>query len=99
MTEPIDFLEALLFASDTPVELTTIREVLELHSPDAARDLVDTLGARLRTGERALVIMEVGGCFGRVTRPEVAPWLVKLARAPRRQRLSRPALETLPIIA
>src|SRR4029453_17187551 len=95
MTEPIDVLEALLFASDTPVELTTIREVLELHSPDAARDLVDTLGARLRTEERALQVIEVGGGFRLVTRPEVAPWLVKLARARTRQRLSAPALASL----
>jgi segregation and condensation protein B len=41
----------------------------------------------------------VGGGFRLVTRPEVAPWLVKLARARTRQRLSRPALETLAIIA
>jgi segregation and condensation protein B len=99
MTEPIDILEALLFASDTPVELVTVREVLELASPDAARDLVDALGARLRAEARALQLIEVGGGFRLVTRPEVAPWLVKLARARTRQRLSRPALETLAIIA
>ena len=99
MTEPIDILEALLFASDTPVELVTVREVLELPSPDAARDLVDALGARLRADGRALQLIEVGGGFRLVTRPEVAPWLVKLARARTRQRLSRPALETLAIIA
>ncbi len=99
MTEPIDILEALLFASDTPVEIVTVREVLELASPDAARDLVDALGARLRAEGRALQIIEVGGGFRLVTRPEVAPWLVKLARARTRQRLSRPALETLAIIA
>ena len=99
MIEPIDILEALLFASDTPVEIVTVREVLELESPDAARDLVDALGARLRAEERALQIIEVGGGFRLVTRPEVAPWLVKLARARTRQRLSRPALETLAIIA
>jgi segregation and condensation protein B len=99
MIEPIDVLEALLFASDTPVELATIREVLELDSPGAARDLVDALAARLRDGERALQVIEVGGGFRMVTRPEVAPWLVKLARARTRQRLSRPALETLAIIA
>jgi segregation and condensation protein B len=34
-----------------------------------------------------------------VTRPELAPWLVRLARARTRVRLSRPALETLAIIA
>ncbi|HEU5188858.1 MAG TPA: SMC-Scp complex subunit ScpB [Methylomirabilota bacterium] len=99
MTEPIDVLEALLFASDTPVEITTIREVLELDSPDTARDLVDALGTRLRAEGRALQVIEVGGGFRLVTRPEVAPWLVKLARARTRQRLSRPALETLAIIA
>lgn len=99
MTEPIDILEALLFASDTPVEITTIREVLELDSPDSARDLVDALAARFVTEARALQIIEVGGGFRLVTRPEVAPWLVKLARARTRQRLSRPALETLAIIA
>ena len=43
--------------------------------------------------------MEVGGGFRLVTRPEVAPWLVRLARARTRSRLSRPALETLAIIA
>lgn len=99
MTEPIDILEALLFASDTPVELVTVRDVLELPSPDAARDLVEALGARLRAEGRALQLIEVGGGFRLVTRPEVAPWLVKLARARTRQRLSRPALETLAIIA
>jgi len=41
----------------------------------------------------------VGGGFRLVTRPEVAPWLVKLARARTRQRLSHPSLETLAIIA
>jgi len=99
MTEPIDVLEALLFASDMPVEITTIREVLELDSPDTARDLVDALSTRLQVEGRALQVVEVGGGFRLVTRPEVAPWLVKLARARTRQRLSRPALETLAIIA
>src|SRR5216117_3078957 len=34
-----------------------------------------------------------------VTRPEVQPWLVRLTRARTKQRLSRPALETLAIVA
>src|SRR5262249_26462556 len=37
--------------------------------------------------------------FRLVTRPEVAPWLVKLQRSKTKSRLSRPALETLAIIA
>ena len=75
MTEPIDVLEALLFASDAPVEAERIREVLELHSAAAARELVGRLRGRLDGEGRALQVLEVGGGFRLVTRPEVAPWL------------------------
>src|SRR4026209_120407 len=42
--------------------------------------------------------MEVVVGFRLVPRPDVAPWLVKLARSRTRSRLSRPSLETLAII-
>ena len=99
MTEPIDIVEALLFASETPVELDRIREVLELGSAEEARALVTRVKARLDAEERALMIIEVGGGYRLVTRAEVAPWLVRLARSRTRSRLSRSALETLAIIA
>jgi segregation and condensation protein B len=98
MPEPIDVVEALLFASDTPVEAERIQEVLDLESAAAAREIVEGLRVRLDAEGRALQVMEVGGGFRLVTRPEVAPWLVKLARSRTRSRLSRPALETLAII-
>ncbi len=99
MTEPGDVLEALLFASDAPIEAERIQEVLELGSAAAARELVDGLRHRLDEEGRALQVIEAGGGFRLVTRPEMAPWLVKLARSKTRSRLSRPALETLAIIA
>jgi segregation and condensation protein B len=98
MPEPIDVVEALLFASDTPVEAERIQEVLDLESAAAARELVESLRGRLDTEGRGLQVMEVGGGYRLVTRPEVAPWLVKLARSRTRSRLSRPSLETLAII-
>ena len=81
MPEPIDVVEALLFASDTPVEADRIAEVLDLESPAVAREIVEGLRARLEAEGRALQVMEVGGGFRLVTRPDVAPWLVKLARS------------------
>jgi segregation and condensation protein B len=99
MTEPIDVVEALLFASEAPVEAERIQEVLELRSVSEARDLVRVLRERLDGQGRALQIIEVGGGYRLVTRPEVAPWLVKLARSRTRSRLSRSSLETLAIIA
>ena len=96
---PIDVVEGLLFASDTPLEPAQIRDVLELGSVDEARALVAELSARYASAPRGLVITEVAGGYRMVTRPELAPWLVRLARARTRVRLSRPALETLAIVA
>jgi len=91
--------EAMLFASDVPLEAERIREVLDLENAAAARGLVEELIARYEGEPRGLAIVEVGGGYRMVTRPELAPWLVRLARARTRVRLSRPALETLAIIA
>jgi segregation and condensation protein B len=99
MPQPIDVVEALLFASDSPVEAERIQEVLDLGSQAEARALVADLKARYEAEERGLQIVEVGGGFRMVTRPEVAPWLVRLAKSRTRSRLSRSALETLAIVA
>jgi segregation and condensation protein B len=99
LPSPIDIVEALLFASDAPLEADRIREVLDLPDAATARALVHELTDRCEADGRILAIVEVGGGYRMVTRPEVAPWLVRLARARTRVRLSRPALETLAIIA
>jgi len=99
LPNPIDVVEALLFASDVPLEPERIREVLDLENGAAARELVAELMARYEAEPRGLSIVEVGGGYRMVTRPELAPWLVRLARARSRVRLSRPALESLAIIA
>ena len=99
MPQPIDVVEALLFASDTPVEAERIQEVLDLPSDAAARALVVDLKARYEAEDRGLQVVEVGGGFRMVTRPEIAPWLVRLAKSRTRSRLSRSALETLAIVA
>ncbi len=99
MPSNVDVVEALLFASDAPLEAERIREVLDLEKPDDARALVRDLIARYEADARTLQIVEVAGGFRMVTRPEVAPWLVRLARARTRVRMSRPALETLAIVA
>lgn len=99
MPSPVDVVEALLFASDAPLEAERIREVLELADVADARALVDELRARYDGQARSLQITEVGGGYRMVTRPELAPWLLRLARARTRVRLSRPAVETLAIVA
>jgi len=83
---PTDVVEALLFASDTPLEAERIREVLDLADVHEARRLVDELRARYEASTQGLQVVEVGGGYRMITRPEVAPWLVRLARARARSR-------------
>src|SRR5438132_12712791 len=99
MPEPIDVVEALLFASDTPLEADRIREVLDLADAGEARALIDALRERYAAADGALTVVEVAGGFRMVTRPEIAPWLLRLAKTRTKARLSRPALETLAIVA
>jgi len=99
MPQPSDVVEALLFASDAPLEAERIREVLDLADVGEARALVDALRERYETAGCALTIVEVGGGFRMVTRPDMAPWLLRLAKTRTKARLSRPALETLAIVA
>jgi segregation and condensation protein B len=99
MPDPIDIVEGLLFASDAPLEAERIREVLDLASVDEARALVAALRERYEGEARVLQIAEVAGGYRMVTRAELAPWLVRLARTRTRVRLSRAALEALAIVA
>jgi segregation and condensation protein B len=91
-------LEALLFASDAPLELARIAEVLEL-APDEARAAVEALREASEVSGRGLAVVEVAGGYRLVTRPELAPVLLRLQRLRLKSRLSRAALETLAIVA
>jgi segregation and condensation protein B len=96
--ETLAALEALLFASDAPLELARITEVLEL-PPDEARAALAELSAACDAPGRGLAVVEVAGGYRLVTRPELAPVLVRLQRLRLKSRLSRAAVETLAIIA
>jgi segregation and condensation protein B len=91
-------LEALLFASDAPLPLERVSEVLEI-APTDARAVVDALRAACEQPGRGLAVAEVGGGIRLVTRPEHAPVLLSLQRLRLKSRLSRAAVETLTIVA
>src|SRR5438093_13377367 len=88
---PTDVVEALLFASDTPLEAERISEVLDLGDVGEARRLIDELRARYEASSQGLQIVEVGGGYRIVNHPEVAPGPVRLAMRRTLPLLSRPA--------
>jgi segregation and condensation protein B len=96
--ERVGQLEALLFASDTPMPIERIAEVLEVDAA-GARAAVDALRGACEVPARGLAVVEVGGGVRLVTRPEHAPVLLSLQRLRLKSRLSRAAVETLAIVA
>ena len=96
--ETVAALEALLFASDVPLELERVAEVLEF-GLDEARAAVSALRAACDAPGRGVAVVDVAGGVRLVTRPELAPVLLGLQRLRLKSRLSRAALETLAIIA
>jgi segregation and condensation protein B len=96
--ELVGQLEAILFASDAPLPVERLAEVLEI-DPFQARAVVDALRLACDEAARGLAVVEVGGGVRLVTRPEHAPVLMSLQRLRLKSRLSRAAVETLTIVA
>ena len=91
--------EALLFASDSPVGLSTLVEVLEGSGPEETVALLQELERDLRDSDRGVVLVEIAGGYQLLSRRECAPWIDRMLRSRRKVRLSRAGLETLAIIA
>ncbi|MBJ7610213.1 MAG: SMC-Scp complex subunit ScpB [Candidatus Dormibacteraeota bacterium] len=97
--EPEDLavvLEAVCFSLNRPVTLAEVASILG-RTQGAVSAAVEALAGQLRG--RGLMVQTHGDQFQLVTRPETA-WAVQRALQPERPtRLSRPALETLAIVA
>lgn len=97
MTDLKKLLEALIFASDTPLSLERLSALLEQPRAEL-RTYVDELLGEYRPGQRGFYLAEVAGGYQFRTDAALSPWLRKLSRE-RPFRFSQAALETLAIIA
>jgi len=91
--------EALLFASDSPVPLSAIVEVLDGPGPGEVMELLRDLGREYEETERGVTLGEIAGGYQILSRKECALWIDRMLRSRRKVRLSRAGLETLAIVA
>ena len=91
-------IEALLFSSDQPLPLSLITESLE-SEPQRASEALRALGESYASRDAGVELREIAGGWMLVTTQAQAEWVGRMLRGKRRMRLSRPALETLAIIA
>ncbi|NIM19771.1 MAG: SMC-Scp complex subunit ScpB [Candidatus Latescibacteria bacterium] len=89
---------ALLFASDEPLEIKRIAQLIETPRP-AVKDSIDRLAERLNTEEFSIMLEKVALGYQLSTRPEFSKFIARLYSGKRKQRLSKAGLETLAIIA
>jgi segregation and condensation protein B len=92
-------IEALLFVAEKPLTITQIKEVLEEQDSRAIKAQIESLRNDYKDTARSFNISEVAGGYRITTNPEYALWLKKLYRRARAEKLSRPSLETLAIVA
>lgn len=90
-------LEALLFGADGPLRCERLAEVLDVER-SAVFAALRALAAEYDAQGRGFYLEEVAGAYQLRTRPEYADYLRRLGRT-RVFKFSRPALETLAIIA
>ena len=93
-------IEALLFVSDKPVQVETLREVIGEKAIGAKEieELISALNTEYSSQGRAFSLREIAGGYQMVTDPIFSKWIAELYRRPS-EKLRGPALETLAIIA
>jgi segregation and condensation protein B len=92
-------IEALLFATDKPLTIEQARNALDNLAPDEVRKAIEELKSEYEKSGRGMRIVEIAGGFQMITAPDFAGFLKKLYKGRRVERLSKPALETLAIVA
>ncbi len=99
MPSPKQIIESLLFASDAPIGLVTLVEVMAGPDKDEIRALLDEMAVEFDESRRGVALVEIAGGYQLLSRKECSPWIEKMLRSRRKVRLSRAGLETLAIVA
>jgi len=92
-------IEALLFATDSPMTLARLKKLFPGTESADLRQAITDLGQEYEAGEHAFSIVEFGGGWQISTRPEFSPIVEKMLKGRRFTRLSKAGLEVLAIIA
>ncbi len=91
-------IEALLFVNEKPVSVEPIRRTLSNLDSVKIKAIIEQLKTEYSNSKRGMRIIEVAGGFQMVATPESSVFLKKFYQKPS-EKLSRPTLETMAIIA
>ena len=92
-------LEALLFATDSPLTIARLKKIFPERENAEIRAAVSELEQDYTAAGQAFTVVEFGGGWQIATRPEYAPLVDNLLKSRSFTRLSKAGLEVLAIIA
>ncbi len=96
---PLDVLEALLLSTQHPLTAARLAELLKLPGTKPIRPAVMQLNEQYAAGGRSFRVEQVAGGYQILTLPQFGEVLKKLHQKEADAKLTKPALETLSIIA
>ena len=104
MDIPIDshirgIIEALLFISEKPVMLEQFKEVVDGVNAREIRECILLLKEEYDSRKSGMSIVEIAGGYQMLSNPDYALYVKKFYRTRHKDKLSKPSLETLAIIA
>ncbi|MFA6355501.1 MAG: SMC-Scp complex subunit ScpB [Candidatus Omnitrophota bacterium] len=99
LSEAKKIIEALLFTSEKPITIEQMKEVLEEVDAKDIKTALAELQKEYETLGRSFKVYELAGGYQMVTMPEFADYLKKFYRVKSKDKLTKPALETLAIVA
>ena len=91
--------EAVLFASDDPVSIARLHDLLPEAKPAEIKEAVSALRAEYEAQGRAYAVEEIAEGVQVLTRPAHADIIARLRRSKAEKKLSGAALEVLAIVA
>jgi segregation and condensation protein B len=92
-------IEALLLITGSPLSLERLKGIFEEEPKERIEEQLQALKADYEARGAGIMLAEVANGWQLATRPEYAAWVRKFKTVKVSTRLSRPALETLAIIA
>jgi segregation and condensation protein B len=93
-----NIIESLLFVADEPLTIDRLKKIISGAESRELRQALEELEADYETRQGGFFLKQVAGGYQIRTRPEYMEWIKRLLQ-PKPLRLSKPALETLAIIA
>lgn len=92
-------IEALLFVSSNPLSLDRLKSIFEEAPPEQIEAQIQALRHEHDDRGAGIMLAEVAGGYQLATRPENVLWIRKFKSVKVSAKLSKPALETLAIVA